>query len=62
MNFYSKEELTAETGSAFLCAIAEVATEHTEMNATEYVKKWICALRSDNRLVAHAAAAAQKGG
>jgi antirestriction protein ArdC len=54
---YSKEELTAETGSAFLCAMAGIEMEHTERNTTAYLQHWIAALKQDNRLVIQAAAA-----
>jgi antirestriction protein ArdC len=57
---YSKEELVAETGAAFLCAVAGIATEHTERNTAAYLQHWISALRQDNRLIVQAAAAAQR--
>jgi len=57
---YGREELIAETGAAFLCAIAEIATERTERNTNSYIQHWIGALRKDNRLMIQAAAAAQR--
>jgi antirestriction protein ArdC len=57
---YSKEELVAEMGAAFLCVIAEIANEHTVRNTTAYVQNWISKLEEDNRLIVHAAANAQK--
>ena len=57
---YSKEELVAEMGAAFLCAIAGIANEHTDRNATAYIQNWIAKLEADNRLVIHAAANAQR--
>lgn len=57
---YSKEELVAEVGSSFLCAIAGIANERTEQNATAYIQNWIKALKGDSRLVVAAASAAQK--
>lgn len=57
---YSKEELVAEIGAAFLCAIAGIANEHTDRNTTAYIQNWISKLESDNRLVIHAAANAQR--
>jgi antirestriction protein ArdC len=57
---YSKEELVAEMGAAFLCAIAEMADEHTDRNTTAYIQNWISKLEEDNRLMVHAAANAQK--
>ena len=59
-DLYSKEELVAEMGSAFLCAFAGIANEHTDRNTTAYLQNWIAKLQADNRLVLHAAAAAQK--
>jgi antirestriction protein ArdC len=57
---YSKEELVAEMGAAFLCAIAGIANEHTDRNTTAYIQNWISQLEDDNRLIVHAAANAQK--
>jgi antirestriction protein ArdC len=57
---YSKEELIAEMGAAFLCAIAGIANEHTDRNTTAYIQNWISKLEADNRLVIHAAASAQR--
>ena len=56
---YSKEELVAEMGAAFLCAIAGIANEHTDRNTTAYIQNWISKLEENNRLVIHAAANAQ---
>jgi len=57
---YSKEELVAEMGAAFLCAIAGIANEHTDRNTSAYIQNWISQLEDDNRLIVHAAANAQK--
>lgn len=57
---YSKEELVAETGAAFLCAIAGIANDHTDRNTTAYIQNWIEKLQGDNRLIVQAAANAQK--
>jgi antirestriction protein ArdC len=57
---YSKEELVAEMGAAFLCAIAGIANEHTDRNTTAYIQNWISKLQEDNRLIIHAATNAQK--
>jgi antirestriction protein ArdC len=57
---YSKEELVAEMGAAFLCAIAGVANEHTDRNTTAYIQNWIEKLEKDNQLIVHAAANAQR--
>jgi antirestriction protein ArdC len=57
---YSKEELVAETGAAFLCAIAGIATKHTEQNTASYIRNWISKLEQDNRLIVQAASSAQR--
>jgi antirestriction protein ArdC len=57
---YSKEELIAEMGAAFLCAIAGIANEHTDRNTTAYIQNWISQLQEDNRLIVQAAANAQR--
>jgi antirestriction protein ArdC len=59
-DLYSKEELVAETGSAFLCAIAGIGNDRTYRNTTAYIQNWISRLEQDNRLIVTAAAAAQK--
>ena len=59
---YSKEELVAEMGAAFLCAIADIANERTDRNTTAYIQNWIEKLEEDNRLIVHAAANAQRAG
>jgi antirestriction protein ArdC len=56
----SKEELVAEMGAAFLCAIAGIADERIDRNTTAYIQNWIAALEADNRLIVHAAANAQR--
>ena len=57
---YRKEELVAEMGAAFLCAIAGIANEHTDRNTTAYIQNWISQLEDDNCLIVHAAANAQR--
>jgi antirestriction protein ArdC len=59
-DLYSKEELIAEMGAAFLCAIAGIANQNTERNTTAYIQNWISKLEEDNRLIVHAAANAQR--
>jgi antirestriction protein ArdC len=51
---YSKEELIAEMGAAFLSAIAGIANEHTDRNTTAYLQNWISQLQEDNRLIVQA--------
>jgi antirestriction protein ArdC len=55
---YSREELVAEMGSAFLCA--ESGIESTLDNSAAYLKGWLGALKGDARLIVTAASAAQR--
>src|SRR6202521_3114395 len=55
---YSKEELTAEMGAAYLCAEAGISTVVIE-NQAAYVAGWLRRLRDDRKLLIHAAAQAQ---
>ena len=56
---YSKEELVAEMGAAFLCGHAGI--EHSTIeNSAAYIKGWLKALKDDKTLLVHAAAQAQK--
>ncbi|MGH7778474.1 MAG: zincin-like metallopeptidase domain-containing protein [Candidatus Binataceae bacterium] len=56
---YSKEELIAELGAAFLCAEAGLSNA-VLANQAAYVAGWLKRLRSDRTLLIHAAAQAQK--
>ncbi|PYJ96416.1 MAG: hypothetical protein DME23_20855 [Verrucomicrobia bacterium] len=56
---YSKEELVAEMGAAFLSGQAGIV-ERTIDNSAAYVKSWLQRLKDDARLVVQAAAQAQK--
>jgi len=56
---YSKEELCAEMGSAFLCAEAGISPVVIE-NQAAYVAGWLSKLRDDRKLLVYAAAQAQK--
>ncbi len=56
---YSKEELVAEMGAAFLCGMCEIANRTIE-NSAAYIQGWLRKLRSDKKLVVQAAAQAQK--
>ena len=58
-NPYSKEELIAEMGAAFLCGQAEIG-ERTIDNSAAYLKNWLEQLRNDRTLIVQAAAHAQK--
>jgi antirestriction protein ArdC len=57
---YSKEELCAEMGSAFLVSIAGLETRESFRNSAAYIQGWLKALNDDKRLVVAAAGAAQK--
>jgi antirestriction protein ArdC len=56
---YSKEELVAEMGAAFLCGHAGIV-ERTIDNSAAYVASWLSRLKDDCKLVVQAAAQAQK--
>jgi antirestriction protein ArdC len=56
---YSREELIAEMGAAFLCAECGIAQE-TEDNAASYVASWLRVLKNDPKAVVTAAGKAQK--
>ncbi len=55
---YSKEELAAEFGASFLCALAGI--DNTLENSAAYINGWSNSLRSDNRLVITASSQGQK--
>ena len=56
---YSKEELIAEMGAAFLCGLTGIAPA-TIQNSAAYLQTWINRLRGDSKLLVSAASAAQK--
>ncbi|MCA9069418.1 MAG: DUF1738 domain-containing protein, partial [Planctomycetaceae bacterium] len=56
---YSREELVAEMGAAFLCGHCGIENTVIE-NSAAYIAGWLQRLRNDKRLVIQAAAAAQK--
>jgi len=56
---YSKEELVAEMGAAFLSGHAGIEAK-TLKNSTAYLQSWIRVLKGDSKLVITAASAAQK--
>lgn len=57
---YSKEELTAEFGAAFLCAEAGISNEHLLTNSAAYIQGWVKKLKSDKTLLMAASQRAQK--
>jgi len=56
---YSREELTAELTSAYLCAITGIG-QQTIANSAAYLKGWLKALKNDKTLLITAAGQAQK--
>ena len=56
---YAAEELVAEIGSAFLCADLGITPEVREDHAA-YIATWLGVLRNDTRVIAGAAAHAQR--
>jgi antirestriction protein ArdC len=56
---YSKEELIAECGAAFLCS--KTGIDNTLDNSAAYIKGWLSKLKNNPKLVIEAAQAAQKG-
>ncbi|GFE56801.1 ArdC family protein [Geobacter sp. AOG1] len=57
---YSKEELVAEMGAAFLCGYTGIE-QRTIENSAAYIQGWLRELKNDKTLLIHAAAQAQKG-
>jgi antirestriction protein ArdC len=58
-NNYSREELIAEMGAAFLCGITGIENR-TINNSSSYLQSWLEVLQSDSRIVLIAAGQAQK--
>jgi antirestriction protein ArdC len=57
---YSKEELIAEMGAAFLCGITGIDNDRTIENTGAYLRNWAEKLEDDPKLFAQAGSAAQK--
>ena len=57
---YSKEELVAEMGAAFLCGEAGIENEAALKNSASYLDGWRKKLKTDSKVVIQAAAQAQK--
>jgi len=58
-NEYSKEELVAEMGAAFLCGYCGIE-QNTIENSAAYIQGWMKVLKDDKKLLVHAASQAQK--
>lgn len=56
---YSKEELIAEVGAGFLCAMAGIENKTLD-NSASYLNAWIEILKADHRIIVSAASHAQK--
>lgn len=56
---YSKEELIAEMGAAFLCSHAGIDSATLD-NSAAYIQSWLRRLKDDPKLLMSAASAAQK--
>lgn len=57
---YSKEELTAEIGSAMILNRLGIETEKTFKNSTAYVQNWLQVLRNDNKFIISASSKSEK--
>lgn len=57
---YSKEELTAELGSASLLNMLGIETPKTFKNSSAYIQSWLRVLRNDNRFIVSASSKAEK--
>lgn len=56
---YSKEELVAEIGASFLCALCGIENKTID-NSTAYIQGWLKRLNNDSTLIISASAQAQK--
>ncbi len=57
---YSKEELVAELGAAYLVNHCGLESESSFRNSAGYIQGWLRALKDDRRLIVSAAGAAEK--
>lgn len=57
---YSKEELVAELGSAYLMNHCGINTAGTERNSAAYLQGWLKALKNDPKMIVSAAGRAEK--
>ena len=57
---YSKEELCAELGSAFLINHLGIETEGTFQNSASYIESWLKVLKNDNKFIVSASSKAEK--
>lgn len=57
---YSREELVAELGAAYLLNRCGLETKSSFANNAAYIQGWMHALKNDRRLIVYAAGAAEK--
>lgn len=57
---YSKEELTAEMGSAMFCGLLGLDCEKAFLNTVAYLQGWLKVLKKDSRMIVFAASGAEK--
>lgn len=57
---YSKEELTAEIGSAMILNRLGIETEKTFKNSTAYVQNWLQVLKNDKKFIVSASSKSEK--
>ena len=56
---YSKEEIIAELGNAFLCGLTGIENKTID-NSTAYIKFWLTQLKEDNKFIFNVCAESQK--
>lgn len=57
---YSREELVAELGAAYLCTNAQLNNEKCFRNSVGYIQGWLRALANDSKMIVWAASRAEK--
>jgi antirestriction protein ArdC len=57
---YSREELVAEIGSAFICGMLGIANTNTNTNRDSYIAGWLKKLKDDKKAIILASSAATK--
>ena len=57
---YSREELVAELGSAFLCSECKMDNSAVDKNSVAYIQSWLKAFKDDPSMMMWAASRAQK--
>ena len=57
---YSREELVAEFGASYLCALAGIDRESLTDNSAAYIRSWLKFLKSDPKAIVQAASKGEK--